>query len=387
MPLSTNNNILAINVRRTLSRNRQAQDRQLETVGSGLRVKRAENDASGLVVSEGLRAQLSRLGQNVRNAETASDLLKVAEGSLATATSVLQRMRELAMQAANGHLTDRQREVLAVEYNQAARALDRMAQGTVYNKTILLAGATQVDAAASTAVAGQADTGVVAVALSGADSGTYTFLDGVSGGTLTLGNGLATQTLQVGTLLDGGRVAQGTKVVANFDRLGVEVTLAGDGAIRPAGVGSYETGDLDGRTIVVAATAGGAFQVGPSSEAFDQLAFQLPDLRSTGDLLDLDKVSLSSQPSAREAIGRIDRAIGVTSRERGDIGALLNRLDHTIAFSENEIESMTSSESTIRDADMARAATELARSEILQGTSQRMLSQAFATSRQALRLL
>lgn len=387
MPLSTNHNILAINVRRTLSRNRVSQDRQLETIGSGLRIQRAENDASGLVVSEGLRAQLTRLGQNVRNAETAADLLKVAEGSLATATSVLQRMRELAMQAANGHLTDRQREILTSEYNQASAAIDRIAQATVYNDQILLTGFARVDAAASTALTGQADTGVAAAALAGADVGTFTFVDAGDGATISLGNGVATQTLQVGTLLDQGRVAQGTKIIANFDRLGIQVTLAGQGAVKPAGVGEYETGDLDGRTLVVADAQGGAFQVGLTGRDADQLAFDLPDLRASGNELDLDMVSLGSQLSARNAIERIDRAIGVTSRERGSIGALLNRLHHTISFSENEIESMTSSEATIRDADMAKTATDLARSQILQGTSQRMLIQAFATSRQALRLL
>ena len=127
MPLSTDTNIMALNVGRSITRTSNRHDRQLETVGSGLRIKRAENDASGLSVSEGLRSQVTRLSQNVRNSEQASDLLRVAEGSLGTGTEILQRMRVLAMRSSNGHLTDGQPEILTSEYNEARAELDRTA--------------------------------------------------------------------------------------------------------------------------------------------------------------------------------------------------------------------------------------------------------------------
>ncbi len=387
MPLSTNNNIMALNVGRSISRTAVRQQRELATVGSGLRIKRAEDDAAGLAISEGFRSQMTRLTQNVRNSEQATDLLRVAEGSLHTATQILQRMRVLAMRSSNGHLNDTQREVITSEYNAAAGALDRIAQATVYNDRILLAGFAEVDEVASTALVGKATTGVAEVSLSGAEQGTYTFIDDGSGRRLTLGNGTTTQTINTGTLLDDGRVARGTKVIANFDRLGVEVQLAGEGASRTNGAGDYVAGELDGQTIVVQDTDGGAFQVGPTISAADQIDFDLADLRASGDLLDLDKVSLTSQLGARSAIGKIDQAIASVSAERGKVGALLNRLTHSISFSENEIENMTASESTIRDADMARSASEMARDEILNSTSTIMLSQAFANSRQALTLL
>lgn len=387
MPLSTNTNVMAMNVGRSINRTSVRHERELETVGSGLRIKRAENDAAGLSISEGLRSQLTRLSQNVRNSEQASDLLRVAEGSLNTATNILQRMRVLAMRSSNGHLTDSQREILTSEYNEATSALNRTAQATVYNDRILLAGFSKVDTTASTAVTGNATTGVSAVSLSGAEDGTYTFVDDGSGQLLTLGNGVVTQSIDTGTLLDEGRVADGTKVIANFDRIGIEVTLAGEGASRAKGAGSYVAGELEGQTIIVEKTSGGVFQVGPTVSAQDKIDFDLPDLRASGDLLDLDKVSLSSQQGARAAIETIDQAIESVSAERGKIGALLNRLTHSISFSENEIENMTASESTIRDADMAYSASELARNEILNNTSTLMLSQAFENSRQALTLL
>jgi len=153
-------------------------------------------------------------------------------------------------------------------------------------------------------MADNAITGVVGISLSGAEQGTYTFIDDSSGKSLTLGNGVTTQTIDMGVLLDAGRVAQGTKVIANFDRLGLEVLLAGEGALRNNGAGVYVAGELDGETIVVAEAEGGAFQVGPTTAEADQIAFNLPDMRGSGDLLDLDEVfsavrSAPESPSAR----------------------------------------------------------------------------------------
>ncbi|HCL29026.1 MAG TPA: hypothetical protein DIC52_11380 [Candidatus Latescibacteria bacterium] len=150
-----------------------------------------------------------------------------------------------------------------------------------------LQGFTEIDTAASTAVAGNADTGMVQISLSGADEGTYTFSDD----------------------------------------------------------GSGQTSD----------------QIG----------------------LDLDRVSLSSQASARSAIAKIDLAINAVSAERGKVGALINRMTHSIAFSQNKIENMMASESTIRDTDIAQSASDLARHEILTITSTVMLSHASNHSRPA----
>jgi flagellin len=386
MPLSTNNNIMAINVGRSISKTAVRHERELESVASGLRIRRARNDAAGLSISEGLRSQLTRLSQNVRNTETATDMLRVAEGSLGTATTILQRMRVLAVRSSNADLTDGQRQILTSEYDEASSSLDRMAQATVYNDRILLAGTATVDKETSTAFVDKATTGVVTASLSGAEKGVYTFTDD-GGRTLSLGNGVTTQTINTGVQLDAGRVAAGTKTIANFDRLGIELTLAGTGASRAQGAGAYEAGELDGKTLVIEAESGGSFQVGPTLNDADQIDFGLPDLRASGDLLNLDAVSLSSQPGARKALDQIDLAIEAVSNARGTMGALLNRLTHSISFSENEIENMTASESTIRDTDMARSAIELARNDILNNTSTVMLSQTFTNSRQALSLL
>jgi flagellin-like hook-associated protein FlgL len=120
-----------------------------------------------------------------------------------------------------------------------------------------------------------------------------------------------------------------------------------------------------------------------SGQTSDQIGLDLPDLRSSGDLLDLDRVSLSSQASARSAIAKIDLAINAVSAGRGKVGALINRMTHSIAFSQNEIENMTASESTIRDTDIAQSASDLARHEILTNTSTVMFDHASNHSRPA----
>ena len=358
--------------------------RQIEIMSSGLRVRRAENDASGVSISEGLRSQVAGLSQNVRNTEQAADLLQVAEGGLQEVSKTLIHMRELVVRSADSTITDEQRQTAAAEFNQLRASIDRIAQATTYNNQILLAGVTQVVEEASTAVSQEAVTGVDQVNLSGAMAGTYTFVDAAGDETLTLGNGTVTQTLDLGTALDGNAVAEGTRMRINFDRLGVEVTLKG---ARAGASGDYVSGDLDGATLTLEDVGNGSFQVGPNEEATDLLELDLPDLRASSDPLGLGRVSVSSLASARQGLSTLDLAIARVANERGKIGALQNRMSFSLSFSEIEIENMQSSESTIRDADMAYETSRYSRSLILAQSSQSMLVQAFDSARQALQLL
>ena len=382
--LSTNNNVMAFNVGRSISHSQMRTASSVARLGSGRRIERAADDAAGLSISEGMRSELVQLSQNVRNAETANDLLQVSEGSLGEASRILGRMRELTVAAANSHLIDSQREILDSELNQSRTAMDRLMRATTYNNDPLLAGRAAVDEQASTAALDAADTGVVKVELSGAQGGTYTFEDSDQEETLTLGNGIVSQTLNLATPLHDGRVADGTRLIANFDRLGIRVTLGGAGA-SPAG--DYESGDLDGKSLVLEEEESRVFHVSPTAAAEGQLELELPDLRPGSEALDLGGVSISSQLGAREALAKIDFALEQLSRQRGKVGALQNRLGYTIEFSENEIEKIQSSESTLRDADVAFEASRMSRAQILSRTSSAMLTQAFGNARRALQLI
>jgi len=382
--LRLNSNIEAININRAMSRNERATHGRMEALSSGLRVSKASTDASGTVISEGFRAQVSGLAQNVRNTEQANDLLRVADGALDVVSDVLIRMRGLAVRAANSDISDEQRGSISAEFNQLRESMNRLAQSTRYNEQILLAGFDAVVEGQSTALSESVITGVEQVQLTGAAAGTYTFQDGAGDTQVTLGDGTVTQTLDMSTILDGNKVADGTKVKIDFDRLGVQVTLSGLGA---GGEGDYQTGDLQGKQIEVGQATGGDFQVGPNNAAADRLALSLPDLRATSNSLNLDKVSIDSLETSRAAFSPLDRAIEIIAGERGKIGAMQNRMTFTLSFSENEIEHMTSSDSTIRDADVALETSRLTRSQILRNSSQTMLSSAFSTARLSLLLL
>ena len=386
MPLRVNNSIAAINTQRSISRNVNILDRQLERLSSGLRVNRASDDASGLVVSEGLRSEVARLGQNVRNAQQGSDLLQVAEGSLQEVNNMLVRMKELAIQSSSSTINDSNRESVAAEFNQLVSEIDRIAEATTYNNANLLSGfSNQVSAAASTAVTSSATTGVTRINISAVQAGTFTFSDTAADGALTLGDGTVTQTLNMGTLLDGTIVATGTSVVANFDRLGIQVTLSG--AATQGATGDYTDGELDGQTIVIEGGTGGSFQVGPDDTFFNRLEVGIPDLRATGVALNLGGTSVDSISSARQAISTIDQATSTISAARGDLGAVQNRLNFSIAFTEVEIENISASDATIRDADIAAEVTQFSRAQILVSASNAMLVQANVSSVSALSLL
>ncbi len=382
--LRTNNNIMAVNVGRSITRNQNLSASVVAKLGSGHRIERASHDAAGISISESMRSELVQLNQNVRNAETANDLLQVAEAPLSEASQILLRMREMAVAASNAHLQDSQRDILNSELNQLRVGINRMIEATRYNNDAILTGQPEVSGQASTAITDKLDTGVTKVQLSGADAGTYTFVDSGLDNTITLGNGVVTQTIDLSTPLDNGRVAAGTNVVANFNHLGIQVTLSGTGF--PA-EGDYVSGDLDGKTVVVEQGNNRHFQIAPTNDAQKQLTIVLPDLRAPGAALDLDSISISSQLSARESLAKIDSAIEQLSDARGEIGAMRNRLGHSIDFSENEIESIQNSESALRDSDIALETANLSKAQILSRTSTAMLTQAFNNSRLALELL
>ena len=385
MALNVNNNIPALTTQHAISHNVTGANRQLERLSSGLRVNGASDDASGLVVSEGLRSEAAKLAQNVRNSQQGSDLIQVAEGSLQEVSNILVRMEELALQSSTSTINDSNRESIAAEFNQLTSEIDRVAQATTYNGTTLLTGFGNAVSSASTSLTTSPATGVTRIALSAAVAGTYTFIDGAGDGDITLGNGTTTQTISLGTLLDGSVVATGTSIVANFDRIGVQVSLAGANA--PGAPGSYADGDLNGTNIVVEAGTGGAFQVGPTDSFVNRLELAIPDLRATSATLNLSSVSLSSQSAARSAISTIDLAIGTVADIRGNLGAIQNRLDFSIGFTESELENITASDSSIRDADIALEVSGLTRSQLLVQASNAMLVQSNVASISALSLL
>jgi flagellin len=386
MPLRINNNIAALNARRRMSSNFKDLGVRLERLSSGLRINRAADDAAGLSVREGMRAEISGLKQNVLNAEQGSNLLQVAEGSLNEVSAMLIRMRELSVQSASSTVNDLNRESIQAEFTQLVQEIDRIFLSSTYNGQVLLTGFGNTISDLSTALTASNVSGVANVKISGASSGTYTFIDAGNDAQITLGNGTVSQTIDIGQILDTQlNVATGTTAVANFDRLGVQVTLAGD-AVGGA-TGSYIDGELNGQTIIITEGTGGSFQVGPDDGINNRIEVTIDDMRASGPRLNLNTTSVGTLLSSRQSIGQIDQAIDKVSRQRGDLGAFMNRLAFTISFTENSIENIQNSESSISDADIADEVSQFTRAQVLSQASTAMLAQANVVPQTALQLL
>jgi flagellin len=391
-----NHNIMAVNTRRHLGLNSKGLAVRLERLSSGLRINRASDDASGLSVSEMMRAEIGGIKVGTRNAEQGANLIQTAEGALNEVSAILIRMRELAVQGASSTVNDNNRDAINAEFTQLTAEIDRISAATKYNSTSLLQGfgnAISADITASTARA-SATTGIVDATLSGAIAGTYTFIDNSSADNeITLGNGITTQTIDLGTSLDndalGGVVATGSSIVANFDRLGIQLTLSGQrnaGQFNPASDG-YRDGDLDGLQLVVEGGNGGTIQVGANASAVDRIELTVSNMSTGTTGLNLSGKSLSTLSGSRDAISTIDLAIDLVSSTRADLGVQQNRLQYTIRNNNVSMENIQASESLIRDADVAEEVTEFTRSQILTQSSTSLLAQANATPQNALTLL
>lgn len=140
MGLRINTNTASLNAQRNLRSSKLGLDKSLERLSSGYRINRAGDDAAGLAISENLRAQIRGLKQAQRNAQDGVSLIQVAEGSLNEISSILIRLRELAVQAASDTIGPVERQFLNVEYDQLVSEVDRIADGTEFNGTLLLSG-------------------------------------------------------------------------------------------------------------------------------------------------------------------------------------------------------------------------------------------------------
>lgn len=140
MGLRINTNVASLNAQRNLMGTKWALDKSLERLSSGYRINRAGDDAAGLAISENLRAQIRGLKQASRNAQDGVSLVQVAEGGLHEISSILIRLRELAVQAASDTIGPVERQFLNVEYDQLISEIDRIADATEFNGTPLLSG-------------------------------------------------------------------------------------------------------------------------------------------------------------------------------------------------------------------------------------------------------
>jgi flagellin len=380
-----NTNVDAFTAQRNLSMTGTTYSKSVQKLSSGLRINSASDDAAGLAISEKLRAQIRGLAQAQRNSQDGISMIQTGEGAMNETTSMLQRMRELAVQAANDTLSSSDRTSINTELQQLQSEINGVASRTKFNGQGLLSGSMVTAQSGGSAIAGAqfnttgGNSSIRSVDVSGAQAGkTYT-LSSSAAGTLTLtrsGDNVA-QTITLGA------TGANSQQVLSFASLGVSLTVDTDGAGKTAnGLAT----DLATKTITTGAGASSAnFQIGSNASDSISVAFSKVDLSGTvgGDgKLDGLATALStfnttqSVANAQSLITNIDNAIDAVNTQRANLGAYQNRLEHTIANLGVAQENLTASESRIRDVDMAAEMVNFTKTGILQQAGQAILAQA-----------
>jgi len=203
-----NHNIAALNTHRQLTANQALASRSLERLSSGLRVNRAGDDAAGLGISEGMRGQIRGLNQAIRNAQDGVSLIQTAEGALNETHSILQRMRELAVQSANDTNITADRTSIQAEVTQLIAEVDRIASTTQFNTQVLLDGGFATTAltfhvganVGQTVALNIATMNATGLAIAGVNVGTQTFANAAIGDVATAINSVSTARSSLGAM-------------------------------------------------------------------------------------------------------------------------------------------------------------------------------------------
>ncbi len=394
MGLSINQNIAALNAYRNLSNTQNDLSKSLEKLSSGFRINRAADDAAGLAISEGLRSQIGGLKVAVRNAQDGISVVQTAEGALTETHAILQRMRDLAVQASNdGGLSDDAKGNIQSEMGQLKDELTRIADTTTFNGTKLLDGSYTGKFQVGANV-GESITVNVGTAMSAAGLG----VTGVDVTSATAGLAVAqTTTTAAGTA---GVVTVGTgdfTLSESFDNLNGTITL-GQGVGKSAvsldlSTVKFEAGsDANDRLAAVQAAVdskfgSGKITVGATDTGLTFTQAAPPAGGSTAAVVAATSLTGSQTTGAEAAITVIDNAIKSVSTTRADLGAVQNRFDHTVKNLNVAVENLSASESRIRDTDMASEMVQFTRAQILNQAGTAMLAQANQVPQSVLQLL
>ena len=457
-------NMQAANANRMLNVTTSAQSKSTEKLSSGYRINRAADDAAGLTISEKMRKQIRGLDQASTNAQDGVSSVQTAEGALTEVHSMLQRMNELATQAANGtNSKDSDRQAIQDEIDQLTTEIDRVSETTKFNETYLLKG----EAGTKTINMKAHDAGLKGKLTDNGD-GTATFVmdslkDGdsvsIGGKTYTIGSKKADVDAVVNAKItkaddkftvngqeitvvanytadkaadqkagkytlddakalvkDGATVKVGTdeyKVMTDKDNNGIDDTdasvISKDVAYGLASkelLAANQIGDTKGSAKIENAgtKADGSFKITTGqAEVANSLSFSL-HVGADADMTNKIQVNIDAMDSASlgikglnvkddsgnaatYAVDAISDAISKVSSQRSSLGAVQNRLEHTINNLDNVVENTTTAESRIRDTDMAEEMVNYSKNNILAQAGQSMHAQANQSNQGVLSLL
>ena len=393
-----NNNLMAMNAHRQLGITNAASGKTLEKLSSGMRINRAGDDAAGLAISEKMRGQIRGLNMASKNAQDGISFIQTAEGALTESHAILQRMRELAVQSANDTNIDVDRNEIQKEIDQLAQELTRIANDTEFNQQTLLNGGITDAKFHIGANEGQD----ITLAIKAMDA--FTLGVGVDkvGIKATVADVADPDTANIATaeLADevGSKVVEGEEVTFEYDDTNKQLTVkigpsdAGKAFDVDGNAKTFTTGndaEYGGITITLAegSTLSDITATDKINIEDDTIKAKAADIEG-GEKAVADKgIDVSTQQSASTAITTIQSAIETVSAERSKLGAMQNRLEHTIKNLDTSAENLQASESRIRDIDMAKEMMEFTKNNILQQAATAMLAQANQAPQSVLQLL
>lgn len=388
--------MMAQNSHRMMGINSSTMGKSTEKLSSGLRINRAADDAAGLSISEKMRGQIRGLTQASRNSQDAISVVQTAEGALDEAHSILQRMRELAVQSANDSNVAIDRAAIQQEVSQLTDELDRIATTTQFNTMNLLDGSFKdkvfqvganegqnlsvtIDAMSARGLSLRAGDDTISKTRTAA-FGSITALTGSIG---TLAGSIKDKQASIKTLKDNSISKLDVSIATLNESIAAATDLGDDAKVQTA------------RGKLAAANAKKANANAKIDAANKHISGRKDVIESKNKTIsELEAkisarggVQVNTQSNASTSITRINDAISKVSKQRSDLGAIQNRMEHTIKNLDNSAENLQAAESRVRDVDMAKEMSEFTKKNILTQASQAMLAQANQLPQQILQLL
>ena len=405
MAMVVQHNLTAMNANRQLGVTTGGQAKSSEKLSSGYRINRAGDDAAGLKISEKMRSQVRGLNKASSNAQDGVSLIQTAEGALNEAHSILQRMNELAVQGANDTNESIDRDAINQELDALTAELDRIASTTQFNKQNLLDGTFQ-DKNLQVGANTNQRISITITSMNAAAIGLTSFnyqasagkagVSGKLGGSYLKGYDVNGTTYQTGTsaqLAAVNAAKTNTKLISAKIQLTISTNDSNVFKVVSAG-NSFKYATFSAAvataTKLVSAEAKKEYSTAGSLNAHQMLS-QWDAVASVAAVPATSKkatgANVATYEAANKTISMVQAAINKVSEQRSALGALQNRLEHTIANLDNVAENTQAAESRIRDTDMASEMVEYSKNNILAQAGQSMLAQSNQSTQGVLSLL
>ena len=394
MAMVVQHNLTAMNANRQLGITTGAQAKSSEKLSSGYRINRAGDDAAGLKISEKMRSQVRGLNKASSNAQDGISLIQTAEGALNEAHSILQRMNELSVQGANDTNQNIDRDAINQELTALTEELDRISTTTQFNKQNLLDGSFSDKKLQVGANAGQSIN--ITIGKMDAKSLGLTDIKYFKGQKSVSYAGISYMgtdyTYDSAKKVDENKAAftkaaQATGEAA-FTKDMIAMTASGKFTLAGKDAGSFATitsAELKGKAEL------GKKYAEEASKAWSNLLanakVETTTVGGLGSATTIASPNVDNYDKANATLQAVQGAINRVSTQRSALGALQNRLEHTVANLDNVSENTQSAESRIRDTDMAAEMVEYSKNNILAQAGQSMLAQANQSTQGVLSLL